>query len=255
VKRPSGSIVVPTKPIKNKRPRNSTSRPVCFVCWHMVMMETYKIIRVPERARTDSRMESLGTKFKFWFENDLRTKLLYKEGRADSGEDWSEKVAAELCGLLEIPHAEYDFGTWRDASGNERKGVVSPSFLPDDGVFFPGLTFLNTSREQRLEDVLNLFHSTIYLSTFVGYLMLDSWIGNTDRHSENWGLLFRVDDKNRNGKKFRGDLAPTFDHASSLGVRLTDDNRKARLTTRDAGHSIAAYAARCRTPFSAVIDG
>ena len=47
---------------------------------------------------------------------------------------------------------------------------------------------------------------------FAGYLVLDAVIGNTDRHHENWGLLLR-----RTETGWKGQVAPSFDHASSLG--------------------------------------
>jgi hypothetical protein len=70
----------------------------------------------------------------------------------------------------------------------------------------------------------------------VGYLLLDALIGNQDRHHQNWGLL-----------KVPGaglTLAPTFDHASSLGRNETDAKRDERLTTRDKGNDLAAYVRR-----------
>ena len=53
--------------------------------------------------------------------------------------------------------------------------------------------------------------------TFASYLLLDAIIGNTDRHHENWGIL-----RKRVGNRWQGMLAPTFDHASSLGRELVD---------------------------------
>jgi hypothetical protein len=49
------------------------------------------------------------------------------------------------------------------------------------------------------------------------YIVLDAVIGNTDRHHENWGIL-----RKRVGDRWQGMLAPTFDHASSLGRELLD---------------------------------
>lgn len=51
-----------------------------------------------------------------------------------------------------------------------------------------------------------------------GYLVLDALIGNTDRHHENWGILVKRTPKGRTGM-----IAPSFDHASSLGCELLDD--------------------------------
>jgi hypothetical protein len=44
-------------------------------------------------------------------------------------------------------------------------------------------------------------------------------------------------------------LAPTFDHASSLGRELSDEARRKRLTSRDERASVEAYAHRARSAF------
>lgn len=73
---------------------------------------------------------------------------------------------------------------------------------------------------------------------FVGYLILDALIGNQDRHHENWGLLVM-------GEQLY--IAPTFDHASSLGRNETDENRSARLSTTDAGYTVDSYVRRAKS--------
>ena len=65
------------------------------------------------------------------------------------------------------------------------------------------------------------------------YLVLDALIGNTDRHHENWGILRRHVDG-----KWKGFVAPSFDHASSLGRELQDVKRDMFL----AENRIASYA-------------
>ena len=62
------------------------------------------------------------------------------------------------------------------------------------------------------------------MSQFAEYLVLDAVIGNTDRHHENWGVvrLSTVDG-------WKGCLAPSFDHASSLGRELMDERRNGLL--------------------------
>ncbi len=51
---------------------------------------------------------------------------------------------------------------------------------------------------------------------FAGYLVLDAWIANADRHAINWGVL-----QSANAER----LAKSFDHGSALGSGLTDENR------------------------------
>lgn len=75
---------------------------------------------------------------------------------------------------------------------------------------------------------------------FVGYLLLDAWIGNTDRHHENWGVIASLD-----GTVVR--LSPTYDHASSLGRTLSEAEFIERLTTRDKNRTIEAYIAKAQS--------
>lgn len=73
--------------------------------------------------------------------------------------------------------------------------------------------------------------------------VLDALVANQDRHDENWGLIL-VDGGSVT-------LAPTFDHASSLGRNESDSERNARLMTKDRGRSIEAYVERARSAFYA----
>jgi hypothetical protein len=85
----------------------------------------FEIIDVPADAAES--LEPMGTKRKFWFDHGKFGRCLYKEARPGTGEDWAEKIAAELCVLLELPHARYELASWRDT-----RGTVSPSFVPED---------------------------------------------------------------------------------------------------------------------------
>ena len=89
----------------------------------------FPVIEVPDEA---DAFEQLGTKPKVWFRAKGNERCLFKyiirEGGHTTGEDWSEKVSSELCELLGLPHAHYDFGIWKG-----QKGVVCPSFVPDGG--------------------------------------------------------------------------------------------------------------------------
>jgi hypothetical protein len=68
-------------------------------------------------------------------------------------------------------------------------------------------------------------------------MTLDALIGNTDRHHENWGMLQYSTENMPNDADRRLIIAPSFDHASSLGRELRDEKRAKLL--RD-GH-VGAY--------------
>jgi hypothetical protein len=205
--------------------------------------------------------EQLGSKEKFWLKHPELDRCLFKENRSLLvGEDWSEKIAAEVCSLIQLPHAKYEL-----AIANEKIGIISPSFLNDSAKLILGNEILtklyldeypqdnnDLSKHtiDRIFDALTQLKITIPYGwtpieqiidasdVFVGYLLLDAWIGNSDRHHENWGII---------DKEKKLYLAPTYDHASSLGRNITDRERTDRLNTTDRGYSISAYADRCKS--------
>lgn len=68
---------------------------------------------------------------------------------------------------------------------------------------------------------------------WIDALLFDALIGNTDRHQDNWGLIFT-----RTEQVARCRLAPLFDNGTSLGhERFTD--RVSRWTAADYDHYIS----------------
>ncbi|MDR3569775.1 MAG: hypothetical protein P4L43_17260 [Syntrophobacteraceae bacterium] len=161
----------------------------------------FNIIDVSEFEQETS--EPLGSKHKFWFDSNR----LFKVGRENTGENWTEKVADELCNLLEIPHASYHFAIWRGING-----VVTRSVVPAGGRLILGNELLSVHvgnyprkelrgvNQYMLTNVLAILSIPTLqppmqqgfpadlnsaLDIFVGYLMLDALIANQDRHHEN----------------------------------------------------------------------
>lgn len=221
----------------------------------------YSVISVPDGAYETT--EPVGSKYKFWFEHDELGTTLFKEGRPETGENWAEKIAAEIASLLGLPFARYELAIWRD-----KQGVVTPKFVAQDSRLVLGNEILavvspgyDPSRRygqssHTVRQVATVMRSQSYphgsdppihggpvsaMDMFVGYVMLDVLIGNTDRHHQNWGFV--------NEPNHGIVLAPTFDHASSLGRELNDVARNQRLTTNDPKRGIAAYCDRGRSGF------
>lgn len=225
----------------------------------------FPVVIVPAGAAELS--EQMGTKFKFWYLDEQRRRTLFKEGRPGTGENWAEKLAAELAELLGIPHAHYELAEWK-----EKQGVISPSLVSKGDRLIHGNELVEGKvivasddeklryYEQRSHIATRAFqflkqHADIILppqtykpiegvhsalGVFVGYLLFDAWIANQDRHSENWGVV------SKSGCLY---LAPSYDHGSSLGRNETDERRKTILTTNDKGSSMPAYVARARSAF------
>lgn len=223
---------------------------------------TYPIITLS--ADVPEQLEQLGTKTKFWYHDLDGRRMLFKEGRPNTGENWAEKVCCELCRKLGIPHAEYELAVWKVV----RKGVVSPTFVPKGGRLVLGNELLAKAvddydythrfqvRQHTVRIVMAVMSSrgiglppgwqppesiSDAAGVMVGYLMLDALVSNQDRHHENWGLIYLPEQ----GVFF----APTFDHASSLGRNEPDKKRLDRLSTNDKGRNVEAYVKRAKSAF------
>jgi hypothetical protein len=216
----------------------------------------YPVINVPRESA--GQIEQLGTKRKFWYDND---RYLFKVGREGTGENWAEKIACEIAELLGLPHARYELATC-----DQYQGVSSSSFVPAGGRLVHGNELVGRvvassetgKREHRRHvHTVSRVHSLLRMlpiheplgfdipaiardkfGLFAGYLLLDALIGNQDRHEENWGVLLH------DGELF---LAPTFDHASSLGRNESDEMRMEVLASRDVGRSIQSYVLRAKS--------
>lgn len=215
------------------------------------MPNKFPIIEIsPDAPET---IEYLGTKEKFWFRHSNLGRCLFKKARHNTGEDWSEKIASELSDLLGLPHADYELATF-----NGEDGIISASFLPEGGILSLGNEILSASVSDYPQDSKDLSQHTIdnisnaientsvnfpiawtpphtinsAIDIFVGYLLFDAWIGNTDRHHENWAFITL---------KEKIYLAPTYDHASSMGREMSDEKRQLKLNN----NTVIGYAQKC----------
>lgn len=199
--------------------------------------------------------EQLGSKEKFWF---LRgsNRWLFKEARLictpthcePTGEDWAEKVAAEIALLLSIRAAQVELAEYQGRRGSASLNFLSPGeHLEHGNEVLAGRVF-GYDKTKKLKQsghtiqnivkaVKSMFSSEQDFHTIseqlAGYIVLDALVGNTDRHHENWGRLWRavrmddsIDDWDHPVLQRIYHVAPSFDHASCLGRELLDDTRQ-----------------------------
>jgi HipA-like C-terminal domain len=178
--------------------------------------------------------EAMGSKEKFWFRKEDDTPdWLFKFPQPNTGQHWAEKIAAEVAGALEILHARVELALFQGVQGS-----ATESFAREGRELYHGNQVLagqligyDPGKQFRQSDhTLNnifaaldrVFDSDDGLrwakERLAEYLVLDALIGNTDRHHENWGIL-----RKRTPGGWMGMVAPTFDHASSLGRELLDE--------------------------------
>ena len=210
---------------------------------------SYPIVNIPLDAREDT--EQLGSKPKFWVLLGEQ-RWLFKEARPDTGEDWAEKVAAELAVAIGVRAATVELAVY-----GGRRGCLSLNFVDVQGgqalvhgneILALRVTGYDRGKVFRQSDhtlenidaaIRKLFapdRAEGVLTELAGYLVLDALIGNTDRHHENWGLLLQVQ---TDPKAVTLSVAPSFDHASSLGRELRDERRKELLALDRVGWYLA----------------
>lgn len=223
----------------------------------------FSIVDVP--VDVDREDEQVGSKAKFWYQRD-GLRHMFKLGTLNTGDPWGEKVAEQIAATVSIPHAKVELATCAAPDLAHPSGIVSPTFLSNksDSLILGNEMLFAQNRAyphdqggrlsaHTLAAVFDVLENNNVLpplgwggasmrsgaEVFVGYLMLDAVIGNTDRHHQNWGVV----------KVWKGalHLAPTFDHASSLGTKLRDEERIGRLNTKDHGYSVLAYVQKCRS--------
>ena len=211
------------------------------------MPAPYPIVEVQPDWALDT--EEMGTKRKFWYLQEQQArKWLFKYPREDTGEHWAEKIASEIAKLLDIQHATIEL-----AVCDERHGSVTESFVGDNEELIHGNQLLSksvhgydpgTTFRQSLHTLANICSAveSVFVEAedaecaklhIAEYLVLDALIGNTDRHHENWGIL-----REQVGDNWNRRVAPSFDHASSLGRELTDIARDRLLSKERIGHYV-----------------
>lgn len=203
----------------------------------------------------------MGTKTKYWLQNRAGLRVMVKFARPNTGEDWSEKLAYELARKFFVPCPRVDLfetddergvlcwdflrprrraGAWADASlihGNELMFQRDPLYPADETYGVRQHTLgavcdaLRQCEPRRTQPEQANYQDGF--DTFVGYLVLDALIANTDRHHENWGV---VSIRTPQGRRFI--VAPSY--ASSLGRELDDIKRQGRLSPSGRG-TIADY--------------
>jgi HipA-like C-terminal domain len=204
------------------------------------MPELYPILLL--EVDSPEIIEQLGSKPKFWFrtEGDAQP-WLFKFTRENTGEDWSEKVASEVAGLLGVPAATVKLAVFQGKRGSASRSFVltKQGFDLIHGSELLAGRVLGYKREKRwrqsehsIKNIIAAVENTFpsrqriaQLRKLAGFIVLDAITCNTDRHHDNWALLRGPSES---GKVVR-EIAPSFDHASSLGRELRGDRRRLML--------------------------
>ncbi|WP_172899999.1 HipA domain-containing protein [Bradyrhizobium erythrophlei] len=165
---------------------------------------------------------------------------------------WSEVISFQISQITGGPACAPCFIAW-DSKSNE-VGVVVEFFYghPQSGVparFLAGADLMRRAFEdfdsdtdgthtwQNVQLICDAFQIQDPVSFWARLLAFDALIGNTDRHSENWGVLAHLV-PGTNDLNFT--MAPAFDHGTSLAYQV----RESDLARESTSASISKHVAR-----------
>ncbi len=199
--------------------------------------------------------EQRGRRSKQWVTDSDGREWLRKEPRESRpAEPAIEVFTLELAARCGLPIAPARLATW---SGGFR-GIVSPSFVDkaageesrDGSVLLEaGLDRYERATPQArvmatLDAVFGALaayearHAANLRLDLLRILMFDAWIGNGDRHADNWTVIEHV----AQGRTLVR-LAPMFDTAGCLGAELLEEH-----VPREHAR-VSSYVARCPSGF------
>ena len=195
----------------------------------------------------------------YYFKTSLK-----REKKDYKYEYWSEIIASEIGTILGFDMLKYDIAYNRGEIGCISKSMVTrgnnkltegisyltgydTNYNPEDKNSQKKYTF------QLICNALNKFNLSHYIEKIIEIIILDSIIGNRDRHQENWGIITEYSDvikrrnmflkKQRNGlfdkpifnwsrlkAGIPGKFSQIYDSGSCLGRELEDDKLKQMLS-------------------------
>lgn len=209
-------------------------------------------------------------------------KTSYKKGQKDYVyEFWSEIVASLLGESINLPVLHYDIASYED-----KIGCISKNMLKFDKEELVEGVNLVLEIDSKFRDTCKKDHpiskiiSSLknkgvieYKRILVEMILFDCIIGNTDRHSENWGLIKNIESafvfenlslwnkfklyytiRKEFGFSFRKikelcafstyKFAPFYDNGSSLGRELNND-RISNMLENDTAFESYLYGGKC----------
>lgn len=197
--------------------------------------------------------EPLGETDKRWFvDPSTNRRWLYKPNRSNRSPDEGscEVAASQIAKLFGIPAASVELAKYGESTGCISLNViVDPAHEMEEAASY----LAEFTKNFNPRDKQSRGHSAVTIHAllaqlrgpvghdptlsaadwFAGYLLFDALIGNTDRHSQNWAV-----ETTQSGELH---LAPSFDHATSLGI---SNRGKKRDQLLESPHLIPNFAAQ-----------
>ena len=200
--------------------------------------------------------ETRGKREKFWVVDPQNQEWLRKEPREKRPYERAiEATVLRMARALGLAAPASNLCCWVRTDGDSRTGIVVRRFAtwPGRYEFSPGGDLIGgvdksyVPLDRRAHTLDRIRFALEYwerqrngiglLQQFADMVFFDAWIGNSDRHQENWGIL-------HNPAVAR--LAPIFDTAACLGAEQLD---KYDLLADRRAVRLEEYVADCRSGF------
>lgn len=147
---------------------------------------------------------------------------------------YSEYIGCHIFKACGFTTQDTLLGIHKDNKGNNKIVVACKDFTQDGSILYEAskiaLTVYDIENKTNLsiEDVYSMIRSCEFINnpneiigSFWDMFVVDTLLGNPDRHLTNWGLLYK------NGIM---QYAPIYDCGSSLGALLSDESMKINLS-------------------------
>ncbi len=217
----------------------------------------WDILDFSSAVRVDT--EPAGAREKVWLRWN-KEQWLFKDQRTNSNEVMAEVIASALAHRLGLPHVAYHRANFDGKVGcvckkvdglkhgqlllatqvKEGSSIRYKNFAHSVKAVHDALINLDPPRASDGIEISSHCAQMSALGVYTGYLLLDAWIANTDRHSENWGYVDGVAGQ-------VACLAPTYDHGSAFSWREADEKLDQRLRTKDQGTSASTFLSRAKS--------
>ncbi|HEY0463827.1 MAG TPA: HipA domain-containing protein [Polyangiaceae bacterium] len=198
--------------------------------------------------------ENRGRRVKAWVQSPSGAHWLRKEPKESRPYEVAiEALMLRLADEVGLVAANGSVCTWQE-HGIQKRGLAVELFLDrdreqlilgstcmrrDDAAYDPEAKWAHTL--VRVRSVLEAAGGSHLLVAFAQLVAFDAWVGNADRHQENWGTIEPTG---------AGDsrLTPMYDPAACLGAELLDGDRHLAETTCPTD-KLMRYVGRCPSGF------
>ena len=181
----------------------------------------------------EGNCEGSGRSEKIWLMNPDTNQIgLFKYKKDEFTTDHvSECLACQLAGMIGIPCAKFELGTYMEREGSMSYNIIqNPNELLIEGINYINSAYpkydpekfrdMDSGAVYSIQMIEKALERTFLFEDFLKIPIFDYLIGNTDRHQSNWAVIW-------DGKDLR--MSPLYDNSSSLCAYISEKQMEGYL--------------------------